>query len=189
MHEHHLQENGITLQLLKQKKHKAERDWKKCKCIEHDDILIEVNKQYRDALNITRSQYLKNQFDQNKSDPKTLYKSIERIMGDNNTHVLPSKSPQILAEEMTQFYDDKIKKIRAEIEYNRNFNSIIRFPPTKKRRISCSFDQFNTLSTKQVAYIITGMSNKNHPSDPIPMWLAKLTLPELLSSYQTIINK
>ena len=180
---------NADLKTSKQKRRKAERDWKKCKCSDHLGMLNQMNKQYRDALNIERSQYFQKQFDKNKSDPKTLYKSVNSMMGDNNMHVLPTMEPEILAEEMTKFYDDKIRKIRSEIQSALDQDPSNKFVSIQRKKVSCSFNQFKILSTKQVEDIINSMSNKNHPSDPIPMWLVKSCLPALLPAFQSIINK
>ena len=90
---------------------------------------------------------------------------------------------------MTKFYDDKIRKIRSEIQSALDQDPSNKFVSIQRKKVSCSFNQFKILSTKQVEDIINSMSNKSHPSDPIPMWLVKSCLPALLPAFQSIINK
>ena len=52
-----------------------------------------------------------------KTDLKNLYRSIQTLMGDNDSIIYPSGlSDQELVEDLTRFYDDKVKKIRLEIQ-------------------------------------------------------------------------
>ncbi len=102
-------------------------------------------------------------------------------------NVLPShKSPQTLAEDFVKFFDDKVKLRRQ------NLDSI---PPgelsssiSSDTPCQVTFGGFHPLTDDEVWAIISkNMASKTCSLDPIPTWMFKLCLDELLPVITRIV--
>ena len=183
-----------SLRSLKRKKRRQERAWLKCKCFFHREQYDEVLKEYKQAIYSARSESIIKTIETNSTDPKSLYKSVKNLVGDNDVSVYPSSSSsKQLADDMADFYSNKIINIRKEIKNNSNISNEISEDHYNflNNNIStdCILHQFVPLSEKDTRDLIKSMANKHHHEDPIPVWLLKENEDELYPVIQSIINK
>ena len=180
------------LRILKRRKRQLERKWKKCPCVHHRAQYDNTLKAYRDALNIDRSRYCKNVINDNKSDPKALYKSIRNLMGDGEATVYPSSvSDRHLADNMADFFSNKTKRIRQEIDQSRQNISHRKYFNKTDNTFATSFrlTDFELLTNKNTIDLIKKMNNKSHPDNPIPVWFIKEQAEIFAPIFRSIINK
>ena len=180
------------LRILKRQKRKLERTWKKCPCVYHREQYNIVLKIYKDALNVERSRHCRKVINDNKSDPKALFKSIRNLMGDHESTAYPSSvSDKQLADDMADFFLNKTKKIRNEIQQNqRNVTGREHINYSDNNFTTSSrFTDFEPLTNNNIIDLIKNMNNKSHPDNPIPVWFIKEQAEVLAPILKPIINK
>ena len=179
------------LKILKRRKRQLEREWKKCKCFYHKERYDDITKLYKDALDIERSRFCTKNIIDNKSDPKELYKSLRNLMGDNDSSVYPTAiSDNHLADDMADFYVNKINTIRLDIEKAQQNSGNKMYGEENSNIIPSSrLENFEPLSEENVIDLIKNMNNKSHPDNPIPAWFIK-EQPEVFAPlFRSVINK
>ena len=124
-------------------------------------------------------------------DQKTLTKVTRHLMGESSEVVLPSgKSSKVLAQEFSDFFVSKIETIRTDIASKTNALSSNQqeYEELEKPFNGEQFSQFSTISEQELAKIIQKSPSKSCELDPIPTWLLKDCLNELLPSVTQIVN-
>ena len=176
------------LRNMKRQKRQCERAWLKCKCFMHKEQYDESLRMYKLACNTERSQYYTNVIEECKDDPKTLHKTVKDLMGDTESPVLPSfKSDKDLADQMGDFYSNKIIKIREEIDNIRTKTTYTQ-SDIYHTSLNSNFMSFSSLSDKDTRDLIRSLNNKHHPDDPIPVWLLKQNEEIFLPIIKLIVN-
>jgi hypothetical protein len=110
---------NASLQKLKQNKRKAERKLKKFPSEQNKNDLKSIRNKYNYALENTRSMFYKNKINECINEPKTMFKTLGKLCGTVKEKILPTFNTEtIIAEQLSNFYIDKIKKIRNDIDMN-----------------------------------------------------------------------
>jgi hypothetical protein len=91
-----------------------------------------------------------------------------------------------LPQEFSDFFVEKIEAIRDEIKSKLVLNPVD--VETEQMGVENSLTQFETASKEEIKKIINRSSNKSCELDPIPTWLLKSCLDELLPFLSNIIN-
>ena len=128
----------------------------------------------------------------NKSDSKALFKSIRNLLGDNETTVYPSStSDEKLANDMADFYSEKTKSIRKEIQSSKQNKTNKQYMYCNNIEIipSSRLTDFEPLTTESVSKLIKSMNNKSHPDNPVPVWFIKEQTEVFAPVFRSIINK
>ena len=174
---------------LKRLKRKHERAYLKCKCSHHKDLYDNTKRLYNEAMYSERSKYCAQLVEKNRSNPKALYRTIKKLMGEEENSVYPSgRNHQELADELGQYYSDKIKIIRSDIiKENRDIS--ILYPRGNFTSQPSSFNTFASISDQETLDLINDISDKHHPDDPIPVWLLKENAEMFLPILKSVINK
>ena len=170
---------------------KLERKWQNSRLtVDHQiyrDQCVIVNKLLKQA----RIQYYSEKIDSYENDKKHLFKVTKDILGCAKEVVLPSnKNSKELANEFSDFFTDKIERIRDDIKTkNQQFPQTVTstqddidLPPTSH------LNSFIPVTSKDVCGIIKRSPTKSCELDPIPTWLLKQCLNELSPILTNIIN-
>ena len=116
-----------------------------------------------------------------KQDTKKLYAFVNNIIGRASENPLPKReSDEQLAEEFSDHFMAKIKKIRDALE---------NYPIYKPVHQDIGqLKEFQPLSEEQVSKIIGRMSSKSCEIDPLPTTLLKKVLPNVIRPITLIVN-
>ncbi|XP_064622629.1 uncharacterized protein LOC135484864 [Lineus longissimus] len=163
-----------------------ERKWRKTKLTVHHQMYRNqcavVNKLIKQA----RTSHYLAKITECGRDQKQIYKISRHLLGDTGSSPLPqSESPKELAESFTKFFTDKIAKIRETLntaqddcsetadELPEGVTPLSAFPPATE---------------EEVRRIVMKSPSKSCELDPVPTWLLKLCIDELLPILTAIIN-
>ena len=128
------------------------------------------------------------------NDSKELFKITKHLLKGNEVSALPSdSSPKQLAQDFSDFFINKIENIRKNInshsynignEQSSNTEEEFRYnhPPVSR------LDLFDPATKEEVRKIIQKSPNKSCELDPLPTWLLKECLNDLLPLITNIIN-
>eukprot|EP00057_Strongylocentrotus_purpuratus_P001595 XP_001200033.2 PREDICTED: RNA-directed DNA polymerase from mobile element jockey-like [Strongylocentrotus purpuratus] len=147
--------------------------------LEIDKQIYDVQcKSYNDILCASKSQYLTNEIAQ--SDTKGLFQIVQKLSCPKSQHVLPNRdSNEELADEFGEFFHDKICDLVNDLEVSCNTMDFESQPTSK------AISQFEQVSESTVRKVI-----RESPCqlDPVPTWLMKECLDELLPFITELIN-
>ena len=179
------------LRHLKRKKRAAEKKWKKLNTSSNKLEYDEVNKQYKDAIKLARCMYYRTSLSKDKHDVKRIFKTINKLTGDDFTSMMPTHSnKKVLADNMTNFFASKIESIREEIKiYNEENDLLSNVSDATAECPNALLSHFSTVSKEDLKELLSSMNNKVNPSDPIPIWLVKECFDEISPILTAIINK
>ena len=111
-----------------------------------------------------------------------LHSITNKLLVDQHTQQLPSDDDDThLANIFCDYFAQKIDNIRN------NFTLTTETEETLPQDIK--FDQFRPVSIDEIRKVITSYNSKSCELDPIPTWLLKLCIDELLPLLTSIINK
>ena len=175
------------LRNMKRQKRSIERQWKKYKTSSLEHELNAIKTLYKNACNDARDASLKLNFDRVKSNSKALHKYVNYVTGDEKSRVLPSCTDKFdLANKMTSFYDNKIKNIRQEISElpGETFSPLMQPEP-----VNCEMLNFSQMNSSSLRKTLTDINSKGHPHDPVPVWIVKDCINDMLPILLYIVNK
>ena len=176
---------------LHQEKHtkrKLERKWRQSKLtIDHEIYRSQcaiVNKMLKQA----RKNFYSDKIESCGRDQKALFKVTKSLLGRKEEVVLPnSSSAKDLAQNFSDFFINKIDGIRTKIrsETNNSPSEIITEElDTDKPKLV----EFIPVTENEVRKLISKSQSKSCELDPIPTWLLKECLDELLPTITKLIN-
>ena len=112
---------------------------------------------------------------------KSLYKITEKLLVNQHQQTLPTHQCEItLANAFSDFFEDKISNIRKDLDIIEN--------ETEHALTQSEFKDLRPTSSDEIRSIIMSYANKSCELDPIPTWLLKQCLSELLPLITTIMN-
>ena len=177
----------VDLRLLRKKRRAAERAWRKGKGTRKD--YIDLRDRFVSLEFVKRCSYNKESLRASAGDSKTLYKKLNRLLG-NETQDLPKhQDPGKLSEDFKDFFAEKVNKIRKDIELDASKNV-----PEETLALSSDPDYvsllhtFSPISAEDLRKLIKMMSNKFCCLDPIPSFLLKSCVDELTPVLLHILN-
>ena len=137
----------------------------------------------KDMLEQAKCTYHRNEI--SNSDDKNLFRIVNKLYSMNSSRVLPDyTSPKELANRFVSFFHDKIKMICEKLDNVSTPPLTITLPESCKS----SFTDFKQVSEDTVCKVINESASKCCQLDPIPAWLVKKCLDELLPHITKIIN-
>ena len=169
---------------------KLERRWRKSRLtIDHEIYRTQcslVNKLLRHA----RINYYSEKLEACGRDQKSLFKVTNTLLGKANVAALPSDRPSDkIAQDFSDFFVGKVDDIRVGIASGETqyVHSNINTDDISDFNNDCLLE-FTPASEKEIEKIIKSAPNKSCELDPLPTWLLKLCLDELLPIVTKIIN-
>ncbi|KAL5260602.1 hypothetical protein ACHWQZ_G010676 [Mnemiopsis leidyi] len=132
---------------------------------------------------------------QHKGDARATYKVINKLLDKEfGAKKLPNGKDEEIAENLKTHFDQKVKKIYSNIQSEitkcaPKIDESIRTHEPSKQKSSPKLTHFQEISEEKLESIIKALPNKSSLLDPIPMWLFKHCLPELLPVVHYIVNE
>ena len=125
--------------------------------------------------------YYSSQIKEARGDNKTLFRITLSLLSDNHKEQLPNcKDDRILTNQFACFFEDKIENIRENFIIHNHSNETPKTTPHQR--------DLNPGSCEEVREVILSSSNKTCDLDPIPTWLLKKCIDQLLPIITAIIN-
>ncbi len=167
---------------------KLERRWRHTGLQIDRDRLREFQNSYNNKLNEFRNRQYAEMIEKNKDDPTTLFKVINKSLHRNQSSPLPTGlTNEQLAEKFSQFFTEKIDKIRTSIDDQKaqlgEEIEMDEVPGTES-----TFSEFELLTEDEVKKIILSFPNKQCGLDPLPLSMLKECLPVILGHITRIVN-
>ena len=177
------------LRTLKRDKRKAERRWQKSKSTSDKINYDEAKRSYNQAIKMARINYYRKSLLHDKHDIKRTFKIVNKLTGDDFNNILPTHNDdQTLADEMTMFFAKKITDIRSVIDEELK-DSNVNVQQENCKATLHEMSHFVPVTDKELRAMISEMSNKFNPTDPIPTSLLKSCLDELSPFLLMLVNK
>ena len=189
----------------RKKRRAAERLWKKHKsradAQDYREIYKETCVDTTLIISRERNRYYEKRLADAKGDPKATYRIINNLLDKDLSQKSPSgPTHQAVAESLKNYFDDKVKKIYGSIS-EENLSSAdsqsedkpcveeLEMPNDTHSSLPCSATAFRLVTRSEVLSLITKtMNNKSCELDPLPTWLLKHCLNELLPHITLIVN-
>ena len=170
---------------------RAERKMRKRKpCLQDDvDSFDAISKQSNQLIHSAKEAYYTDAVKSATGNQKEVFRVSKSLLGLKQEVTYPDNVPRDqLCDKFSDFFQDKIIKIRDKIE-----SDGCSISDTLRRAIEPAFvgnkmDSFLQLSTDEVSKLINAAQSKSCESDPIPTWLLKQCLDDLLPTITSIVN-
>lgn len=179
------------LREAKQKRRKAERQWRRTKLTVHQQIYKDQCRQVGLLLVQAKKNYYSDKIAECGTDHKQLFRLTKNLMGQNGDTILPScSSEKILSNNFSNYFLNKIKTIRSNISTvnsrdNSNSLALAADIPFDGEALT----QLTLTTEEEVRKIITNSPSKSCELDPLPTSLLKQCLEALLPLITSIMNK
>ncbi len=170
----------------KTERRRLERKWRKNRLHVDRQTYSEFNRNYGTFLNNMRTEDYKKQIDDNKDDPKGLFKVVNNALHKGKDNPMPPNvSKHELADNFIDFFDNKIKDLRIILDNDgsQTQTSIEEIP-----KYMSKLSKFRELSNDEVKNLLVKSSNKHCDLDPIPTTLLKDCMTDLLPLISKIVN-
>lgn len=172
----------------RRQRRKAERKWRQSGLTVHKQMFAAANENVITLIDIAKNSYYRDRIDSSPDSQKSLFECVNILLNNKSPMLPKSDHPQILCEEISHFFIDKIKKIRTHLENIQtqvgNYHNIE----------NCLVDEtgyltsFEPTTEDEVRKIIMKSSSKTCCLDPLPTSILKKCLPALLPIITKIIN-
>ena len=168
---------------------RLERKWKKSRLtVDHQiyrEQCIVVNKLLKQA----KMSYYSEKITECGKDQGAIYKVAKHLLGDEGCPSLPQTAPaNELAESFSTFFTEKIVTLRNGLQAGQSPNDSYSLSD-QMPEIKTPLLQFHPVAEKEVEDIIQKSPNKSCELDPIPTWLLKSCMKELIPLITSIINE
>ena len=178
--------NSETLQ-AKRLTRKAERRWRKSKLEVDKQSYIEISETMSKLIVKTQEDYYNSAVINCGNDQRALFKVVNKVLHQNKENPLPTRNSfDELANEFADFFIDKIKNIRSELNVVRNA-----VPFSDSEDYVFSGDELNSFRPaveEEVAKLIRKSPDKSCSLDAIPTHLVKKCMNTLVPLITKIIN-
>lgn len=177
----------LDLRNLRRKRRAAERAWRKGKGQKSD--YVRLRDEFTALEFVKRCDHHKSSLKASSGDTKTLYKKLNKLLG-NETQDLPRHiDPAKLSEEFKDFFSDKVSNIRDDIEKEGEHTDLTQLEHEDSLLPEdCSFSGFSMITDEELKDLVSKMSTKFCCLDPIPPFLLKDCVLELTPILMHIIN-
>ena len=164
---------------------RAERKYRKSGLTIDREISIEKSKASVKMINKSRKDYYSSEIN-SCSTSKQVFSISDSLLGKSKSKQLPNDLPMSqLPETFSQYFVDKIKNIRQELDNSTNSSLSV---PIFESYNGPMFKEFSLICEADLKKLILSMPNKSCSLDPLPTSLLKSLLPELLPLLTLIIN-
>ena len=177
-------DNPEVREALRQRR-KAERSWEDNKTGVTKKHFNELKRQFGRVDKEARINYVKEDLEESRDDPKALQRKLSRLLGNNETLMPETSDKQRLADDFANFFVGKVEKIRSTVIEEQNLRT------TRSRVYQtpvCCFEEFEEVSPERLKKMIKDMPDKTCDLDPIPTWLVKGCVDELAMVLCKFIN-
>ncbi len=150
---------------------------------------IEAYKRQKNKVNEMiiqhKSDYYSKLIEEKKENPRSLFKIInDTLHTKENTPLPPHESENELADKFNNYFSDKIENIRTDLDSQNIMHEEI----GENKKYQTTLKEFRLLSEDDVRDLVKKAPNKYCILDPVPTWLLRDCLEEVLPVLTKIIN-
>ena len=170
----------------KKAKRTAEKIWRKSKNAQDYKRFRKKASDHNKLLADFKTKDLTSKIQSNKGNSKALFRIINSSLNRKPKTPLPGNATdETLVNDFANYFKDKIDKIRADLD-----NNIINIQ-TEHHLFSGSttLNEFSLLTAQDILKLIKDMPTKHCELDPLPTWLLKECINEVLPLITEIVNK
>ena len=149
-----------------------ERIWKQSKLQSDYNNFKKCRNEYRRQLEHQKTEYYSNKIHESKGNSKSLFKIVTGLISSSKDNTMPEGSSKELCEEFADFYQDKIIRLRTDME-----GSDIYAP---SNACTSSMNDYRAITECEVKKIVMKMNTKSCELDPVPTDMVKKLLDVLL---------
>ncbi len=175
-----------SLLLAKRQRRKAESDWRASDPSDKDKfyaVYKAAKHSYDDLLETAKSNFYNEEILGCGHDTKSVQKVVDKLLYRCEEKKLPSSvTDEDLANRFSVFFKDKTDKIRKDLPVIDNPVQV------DLPRPSSQFSEFSPVTEDYVRKLIMSSPTKSCNLDPVPTWLLKDCIDELLPPITSLIN-
>ncbi len=176
----------------KANRRKLERKWRRTSLQVDWEIYRDFWNYFNNKLNQLRNKQYSEMIEKNKNDPSTLFKVINNLLHNKQCSPLPTGlSNKQLAEKFSDFFTEKIDRIRAGLDQN-DYVGEVSDPYSDDIHHQtdgmADLNEFSLLTEKEVEEVIKDFPNKQCRLDPLPMEMLKKCLHVVIAPITKIVN-
>ncbi len=170
----------------KREKRRLERKWQKSKLtVDHVAFRNQCH-QYKKDLDKAKTEFHCAQI--SACDTRQMFKLVNQLSVFKPSKALPSHSSKNdLAKRFSQYFDQKIRKIRVALDLSADALDI-KSDMSTEATCASNFNQFKLLDCNDILSIIRKSRVKSCALDPLPASLITENLPELLPAITAVVN-
>jgi len=178
------------LREAKHLKRKLERQWRHTGLVVHHQLYrqqcIKINK----LLSKAKLDFYSEKIVACENDQRMITRVAKELMGDKTSVILPQhSSAKVLAEQFCSFFGQKIRAIREELDS-------VSLPSSSTSATMVDEDGFNgqelcvfqPASQDEIRKLISHAPTKSCELDPLPTWLLKTCIDELVPVITSVVN-
>ena len=171
----------------KQKRRQLERKMNKTKLDVDKQAFKKQKNKVNILLNARKADHFSRLINDNKDDPKGLFKTINKALNRRGeTSYPPHTSEKELADNFSRFFNNKISNIRENLDSQKN--TVNDQYKTENAKFTVPFNEFKALNEDEVRELVKKSPNKYCELDPLPTWILRDCLEEILPILTKIIN-
>ena len=172
----------------KRKRRKLERRWRKSGTeadkLQYSDQCSRVRK----LLKSSKMSYYASLINENKSDSKVLFNTIDRMLHRTPQNHYPScGSPKELCDKFADFFCDKIVTIRNQLD-TLSTTDAPAFPLIDDAIITCELSEFSPTSEDELSGLAKKIAAKSCSLDPVPASLLRYCIDDILPIIKSVVN-
>ena len=168
---------------LRRQRRKAEKKYRQTSQIDDKEEYITLRRQTTALSKTKKESYISDKLKSDKSS-KNLYTIVNNLLDNNNESLLPtSQSNYMLAENFSEYFSEKVKKIRASIKSFSPVTESKGSPPN----VTLLFD-FEPATADELKQIILSYGIKCSSEDPVPVFLLEENLDVFIPYWLDIVN-
>ena len=173
----------------RRKRRKAERVYKRLKTQEAKDDFKKARKHADVVLTTTHTSYYRKQL-QNCEDKKQAYSIVSNLMDRQVAKTLcpTEKPPDVVADELQKYFQEKVHKIYNDIENMSEKHSTCKNETSCPKMPDVLWNEFERVSEDQIKEIIKSLNKKECESDPIPVKVLMECIQEVAPIITFIVN-
>ena len=173
----------------KRKRRKLERRWRKSGTeadkLQYSDQCSRVRK----LLKSSKMSYYASLINENKSDSKVLFNTIDRMLHRTPQNHYPScGSPKELCDKFADFFCDKIVTIRHQLDTLSTTDAPPFFPLIDDAIITCELSEFSPTSEDELSGLVKKIAAKSCSLDPVPASLLRYCIDDILPIIKSVVN-
>ncbi len=175
------------LRNVKKDVRRAEKKWRKSKLICDRKNFVQTRNRLNRLRVHEKKNYLMTKIKEKKdTNSKSFFKEINGLLvrSDPSENIPSSNSKHVLSEKFADFFNDKIDKIRCELDSHVDVTS--NSTPSKPPLVT--IENFTPTCASEIVCILNKMPNKSCSLDAIPTWVIKDCAEHLAPCISLIVN-
>ena len=173
----------------KREKRKHERKWRRTGKDTDKNTYKTQCQTVNELINTTKTQFYSDKIQEHGKDQKALYRIANKLLSRQGEPTYPSHdSVEDLCNRFAQFFVDKIAKIRQNLTSLESETDEQGIANINNPEIKSALASLQPASEEEVRKIIMQSPSKTCDLDPIPTWLVKDCIDELLPVITQVVN-